>query len=198
MNKENFETKGKLLLIIGRSGCDKKKLQTELITKYGFRKAIPYSTKPIKAGIVADYNFVKESGFLKMAKERQFITSKSYDSMVGNQIKTIKHGNAKTSIDLSNGNYVIVVTIKELIRFYSYYDSEDIISINLESEYYTRCGRMMDSGMEVLDIVKLEDFEEDKFKGAKGYTDRTFLNDGKFNELLDKVLAYLKNRNALI
>jgi len=192
----------KILLIVGKSGCEKKRLQNKLIKEYGFSKPILYSTKPIdeNSSDCENYVFVKSAEYSDMSKRRKFITSKTNTSVVGNSTIKTRSGYIKKGIDLSNGNYAIVVTIKELIRFYSHYDSEDIISINLESEYYTRCSRLMDSGMEVLDIIKLDDEEVINInsKKAKGYTDRTFKNDETFDELLDKVLTYLKNRNVLI
>ena len=87
MNELKDECMGKIFCVMGKSSSGKDTIYQELLkdTELNLKKAVLYTTRPIRAGEVdgITYHFTDEAELLKLQKENKVIEVRGYDTIKG-------------------------------------------------------------------------------------------------------------------
>ena len=74
-----------MLILIGKTASGKDTISNKLISEYGYKKLITYTTRPIRKGEINDvtYHFVSDKEFKQKIKNNFFAEYKSYNTEFG-------------------------------------------------------------------------------------------------------------------
>ena len=74
-----------MIFVMGRTCAGKDTIVNELIKKYGYKKLVSYTTRPmrVKEKQDIDYHFIKKEEFLDKIENDFFIEYKKFDTTQG-------------------------------------------------------------------------------------------------------------------
>ena len=175
-----------MLILIGPSASGKTEVAKLLIAKYGLKKLVTYTTRPIRASETdgIDYHFLTAEQFLKLKEAGEFVETTNYNGNL--------YGSRKC--DVCEGK-VVVLEANGLNAFLEQIP-EKICSVYLETPKAIRKQRMIDRGDNPRDIecrLASDDllFDKSRFKRI----DFTVENAGiSLEELTDRIAKLYKER----
>ncbi|HBP26320.1 MAG TPA: hypothetical protein DD618_05145 [Acholeplasmatales bacterium] len=148
-----------MLILIGPSASGKTEVAKLLISKYGLKKLVTCTTRPIRAGETdgVDYHFLTAEQFLKLKDAGEFVETTVYNGNL--------YGSRKC--DVCEGK-VVVLEANGLNAFLEQIP-EKICSVYLETPKAIRKFRMIDRGDDPRDIecrLAADDrlFDKSRFK----------------------------------
>lgn len=125
-----------MILLIGASACGKTEVALTLANKYGIKKAITHTSRPMRKGEIdgIDYYFVSDNEFINLMRQSIFVETTSYNGHY--------YGCSKNEIA---DDKCVVIDPNGLRSFNSLNDSR-IVSFYLEASEEVRKERMLERG----------------------------------------------------
>lgn len=96
-----------MLILIGKSGSGKTAVVNELVKRGSWKKAVTYTTRPIRPGEVngVDYNFVSQEEFDRLKANDFFAETTAYDASFGH----CEYGSAVKDYQEYGDNIVMIL-----------------------------------------------------------------------------------------
>jgi guanylate kinase len=156
----------KIYALFGKS-CSGKSSIESILSQNGFHKATSYTTRPPRNnerdGV--DYYFIDNQTFENMRFNNEFVEYRNYK-------ERWYYGLTKKEIDLSIGNWVVVVDLQGLEELKEYYGKENVVGIYLYADDRERLLRYLlrDANCDVKEVIRRynadeEDFSDERIKG---------------------------------
>lgn len=156
-----------MLILVGPSASGKTEVANIIIQKYGMKKFVTCTTRPIRVGEVdgVSYHFFTVPEFKKMMAENEFVETVEYN---GNY-----YGTLKKEVD---DNKIVIL---EPQGFYAFHNEmpDKIVSFYLNTNESERINRMIYRKDKEEDIKKRIENDREVFKDIK-YADYTMINEG--------------------
>lgn len=160
-----------MIVLVGESGSGKSTLEKELSNKYGMKKIVSYTTRPIRKGEIngKDYHFVETEYFEQLKEQGYFVETASYNQW--------QYGIAKNEL---TDDSIAVLTPKGLRSVQEYNEKNnaglDIISIYINVDQRSRLIKLLERGDDINESYR-----------------RNISDLGMFDGIEDDVLYVIKN-----
>lgn len=136
---------GKIFCLMGKSSSGKDTIFKEIIKDLDLqlKPIVLYTTRPKRAyeteGI--EYHFINEDVLNGYREEGKIVEERQYNTINGIwYYSTIDDGN----IDITNNNYLIIVTLDAYLNIKNYFGEDKVIPIYIEVEDGIRLERALD------------------------------------------------------
>ena len=180
-----------MITIMGKTSSGKDTVVNELISKYGFRKCVTYTTRPMRDGEVQDitYHFITEDDFKQKIRENFFAEYKSYDTELGIwyygvALEDVENADDKTVIILTPDGYRDVIKkVKNKPK-----------SIYIYANNSTIKERLINRGDDPKEAQRRLEHDNIDFKDVETEVDKIVYNNkgSNINDVVNKVLKYLE------
>ena len=190
---------GKIFCVMGKSATGKDTIYQRLMDKeLGFKKIIPYTTRPIREGEEEgrEYHFCTEADVERLDREGRIIELRQYNTVYGIwKYFTVDDGN----IHLEEEDYLLIVTLEGYVKLRKYFGEAKVIPLYIEIEDGERLLRAI-AREKQQDTPKYEemcrrfladaqDFSEEKLQEAKIV--KRFINENLKNTI-EKIVDYIQ------
>lgn len=121
-----------ILVLLGKSGAGKDRVQTSMINLYLYDPIISHSTRPMREGESErnPYYFISNEEMMEMKEKDELIELRSYDTIVDGNPETWYYAVAKKEIERAIGmERIVVLDALGLKDFTEYFGKENIISV---------------------------------------------------------------------
>jgi guanylate kinase len=187
-----------IAFIMGKSSSGKDSIYKALAddAQLGFRRVVPYTTRPMRTGERngGEYYFVDEAKVQELESAGKLIELRSYDTIQGTwKYFTVDDG----QIDLERGIYLVIGTLEAYEGFCGYFGSEHIMPIYIEVESGERLSRALmrerqQSSPDYRELCRRfladeEDFSEERL--AQCHIAKRYSNDSGLEECIRKIRA---------
>jgi guanylate kinase len=150
---------GKIYALFGKS-CSGKSTIEQLISKHSINRVISFTTRDKRPNEInnIDYYFINNEQFLEKIKNDDFIEHRLYKNKW-------HYGIGKDEIDLSKGNWVVVVDVKGLIALKEYFSDDVVVGIYIHANDRERLLRYLlrDSECDVQEMIRRYNEDEKDF-----------------------------------
>ena len=180
-----------MVIIMGKTSCGKDTVVNELISKYGLRKCVTYTTRPMRDGEKQDitYHFITEDDFKQKIRENFFAEYKSYDTefgiwYYGVALEDVENADDKTVIILTPDGYRDVIKkVKNKPK-----------SIYIYANNSTIKERLINRGDDPKEAQRRLEHDNIDFKGVETEVDKIVYNNkgSNINDVVNKILKYLE------
>lgn len=175
-----------MIFIAGKTCSGKTRIVSELCKKFGYKKIVTYTTRPIRNKEVdgIDYHFISEEEFEKKIEEGFFSEYKVYDAEFGR----CHYGVATEDVVNAGPKDLLIVTpagYKDITENYSVQHKLLYIYANNS----TIKKRLKDRGDDDNEAERRVKTDNDDFKGFETVADRICYNN--YNDDLDQTLNYI-------
>lgn len=180
-----------MIIIIGKTASGKDMIVNKLISLYGLKKVITYTTRSQRKGEKQDitYHFISEKEFKQKINEGFFAEWKTYITEFG----IWYYGTALEDLEKADEKSIIILTpdgfrdVKEKL-------GNDITSIYIYANNSTIKKRLMMRGDDNNEAQRRLEHDNEDFKGIENEVDRiVYNNDGtNINEVVQKILEFCK------
>ena len=195
---------GKIYCVMGKSSSGKDSIYHEIMEKgaLGLKPIIPYTTRPIRDGEQdgREYHFCTEDTVQRLQDAGRIMELRAYNTVYG----VWKYFTVDDErIDLSNNNYLYIVTLEGYTKIQEYFGADRVVPIYIEVEDGERLMRAI-AREQKQDVPKYEemcrrfladsaDFCDEKLVEA-GVVRRFSNND--FVQTVQEVTAYIADEIA--
>lgn len=179
-----------ILIIIGKTASGKDTIVNELVSQYGYKRIITYTTRPIRDGEQPDvsYHFVDKSQFKRLVMQDFFAEWKTYQTVLGEwhygtSIKDLENADDKTVIVLTPDGYrEIIQKLQEKPR-----------TIYIYANNATIQERLLNRGDNKDEAKRRLEHDNTDFKGIENEVDKIFYNNKNNNiqEVVQKIIQWL-------
>ncbi len=181
---------GKIFCLMGKSSSGKDTIFKELITDRSLQvnPVVLYTTRPKRINETdgTEYNFITENQLKKYAELGKVIEARHYNTVNGIwSYCTIDDG----QIDLSRGNYLMIVTLEAYDSLKQYFGIETVIPLYIYVEDGLRLERALKRERQQTNpnydelcrrfLADNEDFSEDRLRTSGIYD--TYNNENLYN-----------------
>ena len=176
---------------MGKTSSGKDTIVNELIFKYGFRKCVTYTTRPMRDGEKQDitYHFITEDDFKQKIREDFFVEYKSYDTefgiwYYGVALEDVENADDKTVIILTPDGYRDVIKkVKNKPK-----------SIYIYANNSTIKERLINRGDNPKEAQRRLEHDNIDFKDVETEVDKIVYNNkgSNINDVVNKILKYLE------
>ena len=180
-----------MITIMGKTSSGKDTVVNELISKYGFRKCVTYTTRPMRDGEKQDitYYFITEDDFKQKIREDFFAEYKSYDTefgiwYYGVALEDVENADDKTVIILTPDGYRDVIKkVKNKPK-----------SIYIYANNSTIKERLINRGDNPKEAQRRLEHDNIDFKDVETEVDKIVYNNkgSNINDTVNKILKYLE------
>ena len=180
-----------MVIIMGKTSSGKDTVVNELISKYGFRKCVTYTTRLMRDGEKQDitYHFITEDDFKQKIRENFFAEYKSYDTefgiwYYGVALEDVENADDKTVIILTPDGYRDVIKkVKNKPK-----------SIYIYANNSTIKERLINRGDDPKEAQRRLEHDNIDFKGVETEVDKIVYNNkgSNINDVVNKILKYLE------
>ena len=180
-----------MITIMGKTSSGKDTVVNELISKYGFRKCVTYTTRPMRDGEKQDitYHFITEDDFKQKIRENFFAEYKSYDTefgiwYYGVALEDVENADDKTVIILTPDGYRDVIKkVKNKPK-----------SIYIYANNSTIKERLISRGDDPKEAQRRLEHDNIDFKGVETEVGKIIYNNkgSNINDTVNKILKYLE------
>ena len=192
---------GRIFYIMGKSVSGKDTIYRQLIQdkEFGFRKLVPYTTRPIRSGEKdgEDYFFTDEAGLEKIRQEGKLVELRTYQTAHGPwHYFTVDDGH----IDLAQYSYLAIGTLESYQSLRAYFGKEMLVPVFIDLDDGVRLQRALDrermqespkyKEMCRRYLADLEDFSEEKVAAAG--IEKRFFNNNELTECIEKIKIYIR------
>ncbi len=195
---------GKMIYLMGKSSSGKDTVSKRFLEQgvFHLKKAVPYTTRPIRAGEAEgeEYHFTDEDGYRRLENAGRVIESRIYHTYHGLwRYFTVDDG------DMASGiyNYLMIGTLESFLKTVAYFGRDKVIPVLLEVDDGERLSRALERERRQDNpryqemcrrfLADEEDFSEEKIRAA-GIT-RRFANEN-INDCLKEVAEYIRDSLA--
>ncbi len=135
---------GKIFCIMGKSASGKDTIYKRLLqnSRLGFKKIVPYTTRPIREGEKegVEYHFTLVKDMKQFEKEGKIIECRAYDTVHGIWYYYMVKDN---QIDLDVSDYLIIGTLESYVKIRDYFGADRVIPIYIHLEDGERLTRAL-------------------------------------------------------
>ena len=180
-----------MITIMGKTSSGKDTVVNELISKYGFRKCVTYTTRPMRDREKQDitYHFITEDDFKQKIRENFFAEYKSYDTELGIwyygvALEDVENADDKTVIILTPDGYRDVIKkVKNKPK-----------SIYIYANNSTIKERLINRGDDPKEAQRRLEHDNIDFKDVETEVDKIVYNNkgSNINDTVNKILKYLE------
>ena len=180
-----------MITITGKTSSGKDTVVNELISKYGFRKCVTYTTRPMRDGEKQDitYHFITEDDFKQKIREDFFAEYKSYDTefgiwYYGVALEDVENADDKTVIILTPDGYRDVIKkVKNKPK-----------SIYIYANNSTIKERLINRSDNPKEAQRRLEHDNIDFKDVETEVDKIVYNNkgSNINDVVNKILKYLE------
>ena len=181
-----------MLCICGGSGVGKDTILKVLINKYGYKRLVTYTTRPLREGEVdgVDYHFVDKKTFDALCAGDFFAETTSYK--VAND-EIWEYGTARK--DIKDDRVVILNPsgLKELKKD----KTLDIIAFRLFASYGEIWNRLRERGDDSEEAARRIESDEKDFADISDFVDFAIRTDGRYSideiaDIIDQIYSNKK------
>ena len=178
-----------MLILIGKTASGKDAIRNELKTKYGFTKAVGYTTRPIREGEIDGdtYYFISNEEFEEKKNAGFFSEWKEYETVQGKWC----YGTSEESLLNADLNTVVILTPA------GYRDVKEKLPSTAKVAYIyannaTITERLMKRGDDDKEAQRRLESDNADFRGIEFQVDKIFYNNQKNNlaEVVDNLVAW--------
>lgn len=179
-----------MIILIGKTASGKDSILNVLTTKYGYKKLVTYTTRPMRQNEQQNitYYFVSEEDFRNKVDNGFFAEWKSYDTEFG----VWYYGTAFEDLNNADDNTVIILTPD------GYRDIVNKLSNKPKSVYIyannsTIKERLVGRGDNKDEAQRRLIHDNEDFKGIENEVDKIFYNNKNtdINEVVEKIIKWL-------
>lgn len=188
-----------MIFVIGKTCSGKDTIVNELIKKYGYKKLVSYTTRPMrtKEKQDVDYHFIKKEEFLDKIENDFFMEYKKFDTTQGEWW----YGSAKEDYLNSEQNTIKIIEPRGLQDIlYRIRKNElniDPICIYIYANNKTIEKRLVERGDEKEEAKRRLIQDNKDFSKVQCVANRIFYNNGEksLDVLVDEIHEYIQRRN---
>ena len=190
-----------MIFVIGKTCSGKDTIVNELIKKYGYKKLISYTTRPMRANEKQDidYHFIKKDEFLDKVENDFFVEYKKFDTAQGEWW----YGSAKEDYLNSEQNTIKIIEPNGLqdILYKIKKNKLNItpICIYIYANNKTIKKRLMQRGDDKKEAERRLTQDNKDFSKIQCIANRIFYNNGdkSLDDVVDEIHDYIQRRNVL-
>lgn len=180
-----------MLILMGKTASGKDSVVKELVTGYGYRYLIPYTTRPPRINEVKgkDYHYISQRDFCKKIKKGFFIEYQSYETKFGTWYYGIGANDFYDADDLT----VTVLTPDGLRDVWDLLYDDTIIYLDVSER--TIRQRLIARGDNKDEADRRIDADREDFKIATGIADFIVPTEHKTeSQVAMKIIELLEDR----
>lgn len=187
-----------MITILGKTCSGKNTIVDRLAEKYGYKRVVTYTTRPMRKGEVQDetYHFISEEEFINKIDSGFFMEFQKYKTVAGDWY----YGSAKEDYDDSS-NKVIILTpsgyedVLYQLRRKKYIKYDEIISIYLYANNRTILKRLKQRGDNKEEASRRIGTDNADFKEVVDIVDKiVYNNDGAdIEKIVDTIHEYIQS-----
>ena len=180
-----------MIVIIGKTASGKDTILKELIAKYGYKRVITYTTRPMRAEEKQDisYHFISEEDFKKKISEGFFAEYKTYNTEFG----LWYYGTALDDLESIDNKAIIILTplgYKDILQKVKNRPK----SIYIYANNATIKKRLALRGDDKNEARRRLEYDNEVFKGFESEVDKIFYNNegDKLDDVVEKIVAWIE------
>lgn len=135
---------GKIYCMMGKSSSGKDTLYQKVLGRLPqIHRVVPYTTRPIREGEQdgVEYHFVDDKQLAELETDGKIVELRAYNTVHGIwKYFTVDDG----QIDLEQGDYLLIGTLKTYEKIREYYGAEHLVPIYIEVEDGERLARALE------------------------------------------------------
>ena len=163
-----------MIFLMGRMASGKDTILNQM-KKYGYKKMITYTTRPMRPGEIQDstYHFIDEAAFEVMRTRNEFLEYKSYDTVFGKWF----YGSAVEDYKNADDHTVVIITPSGYKDFLDRIPEKDHFAIYISAHNDTLKKRIMLRGDNEDEAQRRMLQDDTDFKGIEKLADAIVYND---------------------
>ena len=184
------------IIIIGKTASGKDSIANRLVSDYGYKRIVTYTTRPMREGEVQNvtYHFVSNDEFDDKVKQNFFAEWKQYNTefgiwYYGTALEDLINADENTIVILTPDGYrdVLKKSIKKPTSIYIYANNETIKK------------RLLKRGDDKNEAQRRLNHDNIDFNGIQNEVDKIIYNNDETNieEVVHKIVEFLNERRAL-
>lgn len=180
-----------MIIIIGKTASGKDSVVNKLVNEHGYKKAVTYTTRPIREGEIQDttYHFISDEEFDKKVGDGFFAEYKTYDTAFG----IWKYGSSKDSYINSDSKTIIILTpdgYKDVLKTLE----EKPTAFYIYANNQTIKERLIKRGDNKAEAERRLKHDNEDFKGIENMVDKIVYNNKSNNidDVVNTILKYLR------
>lgn len=189
-----------MIVLIGKTASGKDTILNKLIEKYGYKKLITHTTRPMRKGEIQDktYHFISDEEFLKKKENGDFLECNEFDTVEG----IWRYGSAKEDYLNANENTVVILTPSGLSALKVYIARQkvdiDITSIYIYANNTTIAKRLKKRGDKKEEAERRIKADNDDFHEVFNVVDKIVYNNelDDVDNVVDTIHEYIEGRKA--
>lgn len=180
-----------MIILIGKTASGKDSILNILTTKYGYKKLITYTTRPMRQNEKQDviYHFISDDDFQNKIEENFFAEWKSYSTefgvwYYGTALEDLENANDKTVIILTPDGYRDIVSKL----------SNKPKSIYIYANNSTIKERLLKRGDNKEEAKRRLEHDNTDFKGIENEVDQIFYNNkgADIQKVVQKIVKWME------
>lgn len=189
-----------MIVLIGKTASGKDTILNKLIEKYGYKKLITHTTRPMRKGEIQDktYHFISDEEFLKKKENGDFLECNEFDTVEG----IWRYGSAKEDYLNADENTVVILTPSGLSALKVYIARQkvdiDITSIYIYANNTTIAKRLKKRGDKKEEAERRIKADNDDFHEVFNVVDKIVYNNelDDVDNVVDTIHEYIESRKA--
>lgn len=179
-----------MIIIMGKTSSGKDTIVNKLVSDYGFKKLITYTTRSIRPNEKQDitYHFISDEEFKNKIENNFFAEWKSYNTEFGQWY----YGTSLDNLENADNKTIVILTpdglrdIKNKLSF-----KPKVIYIYANNT--TIKERLSKRGDNKEEAQRRLEYDNEDFKGIENETDQIFCNnkDTDIDEVVQKIIQWL-------
>lgn len=179
-----------MLIIMGKTASGKDLVVSRLVSDYGYKKMVTYTTRPMRKGEVPDvtYHYISEADFFEKVSAGFFAEYRKYDTIHG----TWYYGSAKKDYEVDSDKTVVILTPSGVKEVLGVLDRKPTI-IYLYANIRTVKERLIKRGDDNAEAERRVMRDIADFKDAPEMADRIVYNNGDrdVDEVVEEIIKLL-------
>ena len=178
-------------VIMGKTASGKDAIVNKLVSEYGFKKLITYTSRPMREGEIQDvtYHFIDGAEFRKKIKDGFFAEWKTYETEEG----TWYYGTALEDLENADKDTLVILTpagYRDIIRRLNVRPNSIYICANNR----TIKERLRVRGDNPSEAKRRLKHDNKDFKGVQRMADKVVFNNAgtDINDVVDRIIYWLK------
>lgn len=188
-----------MIFVIGKTCSGKDTIVNELIKKYGYKKLVSYTTRPMrtKEKQDVDYHFIKKEEFLDKIENDFFMEYKKFETAFGDW----RYGSSETDY-LNAGKDTIKIIEPNGLQDILYKIKKNKLNITpiciyIYANNKTIKKRLMQRGDDKKEAERRLTQDNKDFSKIQCVANRIFYNNGdkSLDDVVDEINDYIQRRN---
>lgn len=183
----------KLIVLVGTSGTGKDAILNKIELLGDIHRCVSHTTRPIRENEIDHiaYHFTEKEDFLHMSRRKEFIETRSYDTLVGGNPDTWYYGLHKSEVNLEKHNCIVIVDMEGLKELEEYFGENNVLSILIHTDEEIRRERFISRGDDPTEVERRIEDDNEKFYYADQNVDEVVDNHGTITEAVYGVTQIL-------